>query len=111
MSLASVDAGTELDELVAAAEPCTVVLVAAVIDVVVLDVATVLVAAVIDVVVLDVATVLVVAVLDVVTVLVVVVIASTVIGTATTTGAALQLAIVNDPQSLLSKLLIRPNSL
>ena len=101
MSLASVDAGTELDELVvAAAEPGTVVLVAAVIDVVVLDVATVLVVAVLDVV-----TVL------VVTVLIVVVIAGTVIGTATTTGAALQLAIVSDPQSLLSKLLIRPNSL
>ena len=96
--MASVDAGTELDELVVLvvpAEPCTVVLVAAVIDVVVLDVATVLV----------------VAVLDVVTVLVVVVTAGTVIGTATTTGAALQLAIVSDPQSLLSKLLIRPNSL
>ena len=104
--MASVDAGTELDELVvAAAEPCTVVLVAAVIDVVVLDVATVLAVAVLDVV-----TVLVVTVL-VVTVLVVVVIAGTVIGTATATGAALQLAIVNDPQSLLSKLLIRPNSL
>ena len=104
MSLASVDAGTELDELVVAAEPGTVVLVATVIDVVVLDVATVLVVAVLDVV-----TVL------VVTVLVVVVIAGTVIGTvigtATATGAALQLAIVNDPQSLLSKLLIRPNSL
>ena len=99
MSLASVDAGTELDELVAAAEPGTVVLVAAVINVVVLDVATVLVV-----------TVLVVTVL-VVTVLVVVVVAGTVIGTATTTGAALQLAIVSDPQSLLSKLLIRPNSL
>ena len=100
MSLASVDAGTELDELVVAAEPGTVVLVATVIDVVVLDVATVLAVAVLDVV-----TVL------VVTVLVVVVTAGTVIGTATTTGAALQLAIVNDPQSLLSKLLIRPNSL
>ena len=104
--MASVDAGTELDELVVAtAEPGTVVLVAAVIDVVVLDVATVLVVAVLDVV-----TVLVVTVL-VVTVLVVVVIAGTVIGTATATGAALQLAIVSDPQSLLSKLLIRPNSL
>ena len=85
MSLASVDAGTELDELVvAAAEPCTVVLVAAVIDVVVLDVATVLV--------VELAT-------------------GTVIGTATPAGAAFQLAIVNEPQSLLSKLLIRPNSL
>ncbi len=80
MSLASVDAGTELE-----------------VELDVLGVATVLVV-----------TVLVVAVLDVVTVLVVVVIAGTVIGTATTTGAALQLAIVSDPQSLLSKLLIRP---
>ena len=85
MSLASVDAGTELDELVvAAAEPGTVVLVATVIDVVVLDVATVLV--------VELAT-------------------GTVIGTATPAGAAFQLAIVNEPQSLLSKLLIRPNSL
>ena len=78
MSLASVDAGTELE---------------------------------VELVVLDVPTVLVETVLDVATVLVVVVIAGTVIGTATTTGAALQLAIVSDPQSLLSKLLIRPNSL
>ena len=47
----------------------------------------------------------------VVTVLVVIVIAGTVIGTATNTGAALQLAIVSDAQSLANKLLMRPNSL
>ena len=88
MSLASVDAGTELE-----------------VELVVLDVPTVLVVTVLVVAVLDVVTVL------VVTVLIVVVIAGTVIGTAITTGAALQLAIVSDPQSLLSKLLIRPNSL
>ena len=92
--MASVDAGTELE-----------------VELDVLGVATVLVETVLDVATVLVVTVLVVAVLDVVTVLVVVVIAGTVIGTATTTGAALQLAIVSDPQSLLSKLLIRPNSL
>ena len=90
MSLASVDAGTEPDELevvlvvlivlVVLAARCTVVLVVAVFAVVVLDVATVLV--------VEVAT-----------------------GTVTPAGAAFQLAIVNEPQSLLSKLLIRPNSL
>ena len=94
MSLASVDAGTEPDELevvlvvlivlVVLAARCTVVLVVAVFAVVVLDVATVLV--------VELAT-------------------GTVIGTATPAGAAFQLAIVNEPQSLLSKLLIRPNSL
>ncbi len=58
--------------------------------------------------------VLVVAVL-VVTVLVVAVTAGTasgtVSGTAIATGAALQLAIVSDAQSLANKLLMRPNSL
>ena len=96
--MASADAGAVLVELVVAlvaVELGTVVLV-----VTVLDVATVL-----DVVVLDVAAVL------VVTVLVVIVIAGTVIGTATNTGAALQLAIVSDAQSLANKLLMRPNSL
>ncbi len=78
-----------LVELVAV-ELCTVVLVATVLDVVtVLDVATVL----------------------VVTVLVVTVVAGTVAGTTTNTGAALQLAIVSDAQSLANKLLMRPNSL
>ena len=56
-------------------------------------------------------------VLDVVTVLVVTVLVVTVIvvavtaGTAIATGAALQLAIVSDAQSLANKLLMRPNSL
>ena len=95
MSLASVDAGTELE-----------------VELDVLGVATVLVETV-----LDVATVLVAAELDVV------VVAGTVIielvdvlvdvtgGAATITGAALQLLIVNEPQSLSNKFLIRPNSL
>ncbi len=55
-------------------------------------------------------TVLVVTVL-VVTVLVVAVTAGTASGTAIATGAALQLAIVSDAQSLANKLLMRPNSL
>ena len=50
-------------------------------------------------------------VLNVATVLVVIAVAGTVIGTATITGAALQLAIVSDVQSLANKLLMRPNSL
>ena len=105
MSLPSVDAGTEPDEL-------DVVLVVLIVLVVLTARCTVvLVVAVFAVVVLDVATVLVVAVLDVTTVLVVEVATGTVIGTATLAGAAFQLAIVNEPQSLLSKLLIRPNSL
>ena len=90
MSLTSTDAGVVLDELVIAlvevvkVEPGTVELEMTVLDVAVLEVATVL---------------------------VVVVIAGTVIGTATNTGAALQLAIVSDVQSLANKLLMRPNSL
>ena len=94
MSLTSTDAGVVLDELVVAlvevvaVEPDTVVLVMTVLDVVVLDVA------VLDVAVLDVT-----------------VMAGTVIGTATNTGAATQLAIVSDVQSLANKLLMRPNSL
>ena len=90
MSLTSADAGVVLDELVVAlvevvkVEPGTVELEMTVLDVAVLEVATVL---------------------------VVVVIAGTVIGTATNTGAALQLAIVSDVQSLANKLLMRPNSL
>ena len=90
MSLTSTDAGAALDELVVAlvevvkVEPGTVVLVVTVLNVAVLDVAAVL---------------------------VVVVIAGTVIGTATITGAALQLAIVSDAQSPANKLLMRPNSL
>ena len=95
MSLASVDPSSELE-----------------VELGVLGVATVLVETV-----LDVATVLVAAELDVV------VVAGTVIielvdvlvdvtgGAATITGAALQLLIVNDPQSLSNKFLIRPNSL
>ncbi len=55
--------------------------------------------------------VLVATVLDVATVLVVTVVAGTVAGTTTNTGAALQLAIVSDAQSLANKLLMRPNSL
>jgi hypothetical protein len=100
MSLTSTDAGVVLDELgvalveVVAVEPDTVVLVMTVLDVVVLDVA------VLDIAVLDVA-----AVLDVT------VMAGTVIGTAFNTGAATQLAIVSDVQSLTNKLLMRPNSL
>jgi hypothetical protein len=95
MSLTSTDAGVVLDELgvalveVVAVEPDTVVLVMTVLDVVVLDVA----------------------VLDVAAVLVVIVIAGTAIGTAFNTGAATQLAIVSDVQSLANKLLMRPNSL
>ena len=85
MSLTSTDAGVVLGELVVA-----------LVEVVAVELGTV---------------VLVVTVLDVATVLVVIVIAGTVIGTATITGALLQLAIVNDAQSLASKLLIRPNSL
>jgi len=90
MSLTSTDAGAVLNELVVAlvevvkVEPGTVELEMTVLDV---------------------------AVLEVTTVLVVVVIAGTVFGTATNTGAALQLAIVSDVQSLANKLLIRPNSL
>ena len=92
--MTSTDAGVVLDELgvalveVVAVEPDTVVLVMTVLDVVVLDVA------VLDVVVLDVT-----------------VMAGTVIGTAFNTGAATQLAIVSDVQSLANKLLMRPNSL
>ena len=85
MSLTSTDAGVVLDELVVA-----------LVEVVKVEPGTV---------------VLVVTVLDVMTVLVVIVIAGTVIGTATITGAALQLAIVSDAQSLANKLLMRPNSL
>ena len=85
MSLTSTDAGVVLDELVVA-----------LVEVVKVEPGTV---------------VLVVTVLDVMTVLVVIVIAGTVIGTATITGAALQLAIVSDVQSLANKLLMRPNSL
>ena len=103
--MASVDAGTEPDEL----EVVLVVLIVLVVLAARCNV--VLVVAVFAVVVLAVATVLVVAVLDVATVLVVKVATGTVIGTATLAGAAFQLAIVNEPQSLLSKLLIRPNSL
>ena len=100
MSLASVDAGTELE-----------------VELDVLGVATVLVETVLDVATVLVVTVLVVAVLEVA------VVAGTVIielvdvlvdvtgGAATITGAALQLLIVNDPQSLSNKFLIRPNSL
>ena len=95
MSLTSTDAGAVLNELVVA----LVEVVAVELGIVELEVT------VLDVVVLDVA------VLDVVTVLVVIVIAGTVIGTATNTGAALQLAIVSDVQSLANKLLMRPNSL
>ena len=51
-------------------------------------------------------------VLDVATVLVVtVIVVAVTAGTAIATGAALQLAIVSDVQSLANKLLIRPNSL
>ena len=85
MSLTSTDAGAALD-----------VLVVALVEVVAVELGTV---------------VLVVTVLDVMTVLVVIVIAGTVIDTATITGAALQLAIVSDVQSLANKLLMRPNSL
>jgi len=102
MSLTSADAGAVLDELVVelvTVKPGTVVLVVTVLVVTVLDVV------VLDVIMLDVVTVL------VVTVLVVIVLAGTVIGTATNTGAALQLAIVSDAQSLANKLLMRPNSL
>ena len=83
--MTSADAGVVLDELVVA-----------LVEVVKVEPGTV---------------VLVVTVLDVMTVLVVIVIAGTVIGTATITGAALQLAIVSDVQSLANKLLMRPNSL
>ena len=85
MSLTSTDAGVVLDELVVA-----------LVEVVKVEPGTV---------------VLVVTVLNVATVLVVIAVAGTVIGTVTITGALLQLAIVNDAQSLASKLLIRPNSL
>ena len=91
--MTSADAGAVLDELVVElvelVQPGTVVLVVTVFDVVTVLVVTVL----------------------VVTVLVVIVIAGTVIGTETNTGAALQLAIVSDAQSLANKLLMRPNSL
>ena len=100
MSLASVDPSSELE-----------------VELDVLGVATVLVETVLDVATVLVVTVLVVAVLEVA------VVAGTVIielvdvlvdvtgGAATITGAALQLLIVNDPQSLSNKFLIRPNSL
>ena len=99
MSLASVDPGTELEvEL-------DVLGVATVLVETVLDVATVLVAAELDVVVVA-GTVI----IELVDVLVDVLVDIT-IGAATITGAALQLLIVNDPQSLSNKFLIRPNSL
>ena len=85
MSLTSADAGAVLNELVVA-----------LVEVVAVELGTVE---------------LEMTVLDVAAVLVVVVIAGRVIGTATITGAALQLAIVSDAQSPANKLLIRPNSL
>ena len=85
MSLTSTDAGAVLDELVVA----LVEVVAVELGIVELEVT----------------------VLNVATVLVVIAVAGTVIGTATITGAALQLAIVSDAQSPANKLLMRPNSL
>ena len=85
MSLTSTDAGVVLDELVVA----LVEVVAVELGIVELEVT----------------------VLNVATVLVVIAVAGTVIGTATITGAALQLAIVSDAQSPANKLLMRPNSL